>query len=64
VLTFDECPVCAGQIIEKEVTKVISRGKQKTVLKLPGYVCCKCSEQFYPPKSIKHIEKVIAELEK
>ncbi|AFZ27320.1 YgiT-type zinc finger domain protein [Cylindrospermum stagnale PCC 7417] len=63
MLPFDECPVCAGQIVEQEVTEIISSGKKKAALKLSAYVCCRCSERFYSLKSIQHIEKIRAELE-
>ncbi|WP_442935948.1 YgiT-type zinc finger protein [Nostoc sp.] len=63
MLPFDECPVCAGLIAEKEVTEIITCGKKKAALKLSAYVCCTCSERFYSFKSIKHLEKIRAELE-
>jgi YgiT-type zinc finger domain-containing protein len=63
VLPFDECPVCAGRIVEKEVTKIISCGNKKVTVKLPASVCCKCSEKFYSLKSMQQLEKIRAELE-
>jgi YgiT-type zinc finger domain-containing protein len=63
VLPFNKCPVCAGQIVEKEVTEIISCGGNEAALKLRAYVCCKCSEHFYSLTTVKHIEKIRAELE-
>ncbi|TBR56677.1 hypothetical protein B4U84_28010 [Westiellopsis prolifica IICB1] len=64
MLPFDKCPVCAGQVVEKEVTEVISGGKNKATLKLSAYVCCRCSERFYSLNTVRHIEKIKAELKR
>lgn len=64
MLKFDECPVCSGNIVEKEVTKVITSSNKQIPVKLPASVCCKCSEQFFSLDSVKKLEQMRSQLER
>jgi YgiT-type zinc finger domain-containing protein len=58
-----KCPLCGGQIIEREVNQKIKGGGKVVVLKVRAYVCTECAERLYSLDSVKKFEKIKAQLE-
>jgi YgiT-type zinc finger domain-containing protein len=50
---FELCPVCGGEVIEKEVEKLILGGN--TVVRVNAEVCPHCGERLYSKKKITFI---------
>ncbi len=42
MVPFEKCPVCGGDLIEKEVEKVLRGGVNTAVLKVCAEVCLRC----------------------
>ncbi|MBA3027542.1 MAG: YgiT-type zinc finger protein [Desulfobacteraceae bacterium] len=42
---FDKCPVCSGEIQEKEVEKLIRGGVHTAILRVSAEVCLHCGEE-------------------
>ena len=57
-LLFEKCPVCGGEIIEKEIEKVIKGGNHTATLKVKAETCLHCGERLYAPDIIKKFEEV------
>jgi YgiT-type zinc finger domain-containing protein len=64
LLPFEKCPVCAGQIVEKEVNEKIKGGGKAVTLKVRAYVCSECSERLYSLDIVKKFERIKAQLER
>lgn len=47
---FDKCPVCGGELIEKEVEKLLKGGVHTAVLRVRAEVCLQCGEDCMQPR--------------
>jgi len=61
---FDKCPVCGGEVVEKEVEKLLRGGVNTAVVKVRAEVCLRCGERLYSTETIRLFEQIRAKLEK
>lgn len=61
---FEQCPVCNGQLIEKDVEKILRGGDDTAVLNVQAQVCLQCGEKLYSEDTVRLFEKIRARLEK
>jgi YgiT-type zinc finger domain-containing protein len=47
MLPFDKCPVCGGDVVEKEVEKLLKGGTNTATLTVKAEICLRCGERFY-----------------
>ncbi|MGH7599797.1 MAG: YgiT-type zinc finger protein [bacterium] len=64
MMPFEKCPVCGGELIEKEVEKILRGGIHTAVLKVRAEVCLRCGERLYSTQTIRRFEEVRAKLER
>lgn len=62
MLLFDKCPICGGEVVEKEVEKLLRGGKNTAVVWLRAEVCLHCGERFYSKEAISQFERIRAKL--
>ncbi len=58
---FELCPVCGGEVIEKEVEKLILRGNNTSV-RVNAEVCTHCGERLYSKETITLLEHIRSRL--
>jgi len=56
--SFEKCPICGGELQEKEVEKVLKGGSNTAILKVKAEVCLHCGERLYRPETVNHFEEV------
>lgn len=61
---FDKCPVCGGEIIEKEVEKILRGGNLIEIVKAQAEVCLRCGERLYAPDVVNRFKKIRSKLKK
>ena len=61
---FDKCPVCGGELIEKEVEKLLRGGKNIAITHVKAEVCIQCGERLYGQDDIKKFEEIRLNLSK
>lgn len=61
---FDKCPVCGGELMEKEVEKLLKGGVDTAVLKVQADVCLRCGERLYSAETVKRFEQIRQKLER
>ena len=61
---FDKCPVCGGELIEKEVEKLLRGGLHTAVLRVRAEVCLRCGERLYSAETVKYFEQIRQKLER
>ena len=61
---FDKCPVCGGELVEKEVEKLLKGGRHMAVIRVRAEVCLQCGERLYAAETIKRFEQIRQKLEK
>ena len=64
MMPFEKCPVCGGQVVEKEVEELLRGGIHTAVLKVRAEVCLRCGERLYSPETIRRFEDITAKLER
>ncbi len=62
MLPFEKCPVCGGEIVEKEVEKLLRGGNHTAVVTVPAEVCLRCGERLYSKETISQFEQIRAKL--
>ncbi|MCS6787440.1 MAG: YgiT-type zinc finger protein [Thiobacillaceae bacterium] len=61
---FDRCPVCGGELMEKEVEKLLRGGRHTALLKVRAEVCLHCGERVYPVETVRRFEQIRQRLER
>lgn len=61
---FEKCPVCGGELVEKEVEKLLRGGIHTAVLKVRAEVCLHCGERLYSQETVRRFEEIRAKLER
>jgi YgiT-type zinc finger domain-containing protein len=55
---FDKCPICGGELIEKEVEKILRGGNDMAVISVQAEVCLHCGERLYSQETVRCFEKI------
>lgn len=61
---FERCPICGGDLVEKEVEKLLRGGIHIAVLKVIAEVCLHCGERLYPQETVRQFEEIRIKLER
>lgn len=61
---FDKCPICGGEIQEKEVEKLICGGVHTAILRVSAEVCLHCGERLYSQETVKKFEQIRNKLDR
>ena len=58
MLPFRRCPVCSGDMVEKEVEKLLRGGQHTAVVRVMAEVCLECGERLYPVETVRLFEEI------
>ncbi|MBK6711218.1 MAG: YgiT-type zinc finger protein [Chloroflexi bacterium] len=58
MMPFKLCPVCGGEMVEKEVEKLLRGGAHTAVLHVHAEVCQRCGERLYSEETIVRFEQI------
>jgi YgiT-type zinc finger domain-containing protein len=61
---FEKCPVCGGELVEKEVEKLLRGGVHTAVIHVWADVCLHCGERLYSLETARRFEEIRAKLER
>lgn len=64
LMLFDNCPVCDGVLVEKEVDKLLRGGFHTAILKVPAEVCLHCGERLYSEEAVRRFAEIRGKLER
>ncbi len=64
MMLFEKCPVCHGELVEKEVEKLLRGGAHTAVVRVRAEVCLHCGERLYSRETIKRFEEIRTKLER
>ena len=59
---FEKCPVCGGELVEKEVEKLLRGGAHTAVLRVKAEVCLRCGERLYSQETVQRFEEIRSKL--
>ncbi len=55
---FEKCPVCGGELREKEVEKLLRGGDHTASLRIIAEVCLHCGEHLYAEETVRKFERI------
>jgi YgiT-type zinc finger domain-containing protein len=55
---FEKCPVCGGELVEKDVEKLLKGGVNMAIVKVSAEVCLQCGGRLYPERTVRHFEQI------
>ncbi len=55
---FEKCPVCGGELVEKEVEKLLRGGIHTATLRVRAEVCLHCGERLYAQDTVRYFEQI------
>ncbi len=61
---FEKCPICGGELVEKDVEKLLKGGVHTAVVKVRAEVCLRCGERFYDLETVRRFEQIRTKLER
>jgi len=64
MIPFNKCPVCGGEVIVKEVEKLLRGGNNTAIIKIQTEVCLHCGERLYSQDTIRKFEEIRNKLKK
>jgi YgiT-type zinc finger domain-containing protein len=64
MMPFKKCPVCGGEIVAKEVEKLLRGGGNTAVVRVAAEVCLHCGERLYAQETIRFFEEIRIKLER
>ena len=64
LMPFEKCPVCGGEVQEKEVEKLLRGGNNTAVLRALVEVCLHCGERLYAQDTVRLFEQIRGKLER
>jgi YgiT-type zinc finger domain-containing protein len=59
---FDRCPICGGEVAEKDVEKLLRGGNHVAAITVPAEVCLHCGERLYSQDTVRRFEEIRAKL--
>lgn len=62
MLPFNKCPVCGGEMAEKNVEKLLRGGNHVAVVTVQAEVCLHCGERLYSKETISRFEEIRGKL--
>ncbi|MCK5327075.1 MAG: YgiT-type zinc finger protein [Candidatus Latescibacteria bacterium] len=62
MMPFSSCPVCGGEMVEKDVEKLLRGGVHIAVVTVCVEVCLRCGERLYSKETISRFEQIRTKL--
>ena len=62
MMPFEKCPVCSGDLKNKQVEKLLRSGGNTVSMKVTAEVCLHCGERLYAEDVIKSFEAIRSKL--
>lgn len=62
--SFEKCPVCGGELVEKEVEKLLHGGLHTAIMIVQAEVCLNCGERLYSQETVRRFSQIRMKLER
>ena len=57
-----KCPNCQGELITKQVEKLLKGGVNTAIIQVEAEVCLNCGERLYKPEVVRQFAQIRAKL--
>ncbi len=55
---FHRCPMCGGDLVRKQVEKLLRGGNHTVAVHVTAEVCTHCSERLYSSDTVRRFEQI------
>jgi YgiT-type zinc finger domain-containing protein len=55
---LEKCPVCGGELVQKEVEKLLRGGGNTAAARVQAEVCLQCGERLYDQDTVRCFERI------
>jgi YgiT-type zinc finger domain-containing protein len=62
MMPFDLCPLCGGELAQRDVEKLLRGRGQTAVLRVQTEVCRRCGERLYAREDVSRFQQMRATL--
>ncbi|MFY9824575.1 MAG: YgiT-type zinc finger protein [Thermoanaerobaculia bacterium] len=63
MIPLERCPLCGGEMVEKDIEKVLRSGVHAATVDVRAEVCLDCGERLYSVGDVRRFEHIRARLE-
>ncbi|GKT10946.1 YgiT-type zinc finger protein [Desulforhabdus sp. TSK] len=63
-MPFEKCPVCGGEMVAKEVEKLLRGGLNTATVTASAEVCLRCGERLYSQDTVRCFERIREKLKR
>ncbi len=63
MMPFEQCPVCGGELVQKQVEKLLRGGINTASMRVKAEVCLRCGERLYDQETVRRFALVRRKLE-
>ena len=63
MLPFPKCPLCGGEVVEKDLEEILRGGDNTAIVQVRAEVCLHCGERLFTPDTIAQFESIVEKLE-
>jgi YgiT-type zinc finger domain-containing protein len=64
MMPFEKCPVCGGELIRKDVEKLLRGGNHTAIVRVAAEVCLHCGARLYSRDDVTKFEEIRGKLER
>jgi YgiT-type zinc finger domain-containing protein len=64
MMPFEKCPICGGEVVEKDVEKLLRGGGNTAAVRVSAEVCLKCGERLYDQETVRCFERIRERLQR
>jgi YgiT-type zinc finger domain-containing protein len=58
MVPIEKCPICGGELEEKEVEKLLRGGVNMAAANVTAEVCLRCGKRFFDQETVRGFERV------
>ena len=55
---FEKCPICGGEVVTREVEKLLKEGTHTASIRVPANVCLRCGERMYSLEVARRFDEI------
>ncbi len=61
-MNVDQCPLCSGELVEKNMQKLLRGEIHMAIVSVKAEVCLQCGDRLYSEKTVRRFEDIRAKL--
>lgn len=64
MMPVEQCSVCGGDLVTRQVEKLVRGGANTASVLVEADVCLRCGERYYAVETVRRFEQIVTRLER